>query len=435
MMGKLTKATPPASRGTRFTLDAPGPVERGPHCVRRRMVAAGWLIPPPGGVLESLDFQVGDEVLARAETGLARPDVGGAFPKVEGSGRSGFRVELALDRWAGRTVELDLTARWADGPESLGRMQVEVEAGGEDAAVDDPNRAVSEFWDKQFEVMRTARSYWLNNKIVEGNVRRQMTGGDQHWLPWLFETYFQNRKFRRALSICCGDGATEATLLRAGWVDKLVGFDLSEGALRQAADRLEGEGIARERYDLSVGDANNLSIAGRFDLILGCGAIHHVEKLEDLLSKSAAMLDPDGYFVMVEYVGPNRFQWSDERLALMNGVLDALDPAYRAGDGQGRCEAPDLATLIAADPSEAVRSGDILGVLDVHFEVELRRDFNGNILHWLHPLLNPDLVNEGRADFDSIVRLIAFFEGVLVKGGHERSDFTLIVCRPKRPAP
>jgi hypothetical protein len=49
----------------------------------------------------------------------------------------------------------------------------------------------------------------------------------------------------------------------------------------------------------------------------------------------------------------------------------------------------------------------------------------------LYPLLNGALGNKGKKDFDSIVRLILFFEDVIIRSGFLPSDFVFMICRPK----
>src|SRR5205085_7650322 len=90
---------------------------------------------------------------------------------------------------------------------------------------------------------------------------------------------------------------------------------------------------------------------------------------------------------------------------------------------------PPLKEFIAIDPSEAVRSEEILPLLKEYFRIEYLKNFNGTILHQLYPLLNPELTNNCLPDFDSILRLILFFEEVLIKERVLSSDFAFAICR------
>jgi hypothetical protein len=50
-------------------------------------------------------------------------------------------------------------------------------------------------------------------------------------------------------------------------------------------------------------------------------------------------------------------------------------------------------------------------------------------MHMLYPLLNQQLTNAGERDFDSVVRLLLYFEDVLIKSGQLPSDFVFMICR------
>jgi ubiquinone/menaquinone biosynthesis C-methylase UbiE len=268
---------------------------------------------------------------------------------------------------------------------------------------------------------------------VVSQIYRLISGGtDVHWLPWFLNNYLPpGTRFSRSLSVCCGDGAHEIALYNTGKVDFVHGFDISEGAIRQAVGSFEKAGAAKSRYRFEVADADDLRIDGPFDLILSTGALHHVANLEHLLGRLSRMLLPNGYFVVLEYTGPNRFQWRDEQLGVINAILQQLDVRYLKNNQRVELSRPPMAEFLAIDPSEAVRSEDVLRVLAEKFTIEYKRNFNGTIMHPLYPLLNSDLTNAGAQDFDSIVRLILLLENCLISNHALQSDFVFLVCRTK----
>jgi SAM-dependent methyltransferase len=294
------------------------------------------------------------------------------------------------------------------------------------------NSHVSQFWGKQFQRMRSDCSYWVSNSIIERTTYAHMSSGtsEGHWLTWLFDDYFRARPpFDRALSICCGDGAHELALFQTNKVRFIRGFDISEEAVRQAAEKLRSAGADPSRYLFEVHDANSLTIEDDFDLILSSGALHHVANLEGLLANIQRLLRPEGVFVVLEYVGPNRFQWTDQQIALINGILERLDVYYLHNQARVHFGRPTIEEMMRTDPSEAVRSQDIVGLLRRHFTVEYESCYNGTIMHQLYPLLNSCLANHGNGDFDSLIRLILYFEDLLIKSGVLASDFIFMICR------
>ncbi len=98
----------------------------------------------------------------------------------------------------------------------------------------------------------------------------------------------------------------------------------------------------------------------------------------------ARALRPGSIFHLHEFVGPDRFQWTDPQLVLVNQYLDSLSPELRrlpSGKPKPPQIRPTIAAMIAADPSEAVRSSEIVTVLERYFDIIEARPLGGAILH------------------------------------------------------
>ncbi len=298
---------------------------------------------------------------------------------------------------------------------------------------DSKSSRVSEYWEHQFEKNRADNSLWTNNQIITRHIYRLISGGsEEHWLPWFLNQYLPGDvSFERSFSACCGDGAHELALANSGKVRFVRAFDLSAGAIDQARASFVGAGISNDRYRFDVADADDLKIDDHFDLMLSTGALHHVTELETLLARLSRMLDPKGYFVVLEYVGPNRFQWRDPQLSVINGILRQLDAQYLKDNRRVELNRPPISELLAIDPSEAVRSEDILRLLPEYFTIEYLRNFNGTVVHPLYPLLDARRTNANEPDFDSIVRMILWMEDFLIRGQILSSDFIFAICRSK----
>jgi hypothetical protein len=91
---------------------------------------------------------------------------------------------------------------------------------------------------------------------------------------------------------------------------------------------------------------------------------------------------------MREYVGPNRIQHTDEQLDLTNAILKLLPPKYkilrngRIKDKEIRIKPKEI---IKMDPSESIRSEEVMGILKNYLEIVLFRPTGGTLLL---PLLN-----------------------------------------------
>ena len=129
-------------------------------------------------------------------------------------------------------------------------------------------------------------------------------------------------------------------------------------------------------------------------------------------------LKPDGLLYLDEYVGPSRTWWTDERFRREREIFEALVP--KEARYVERLPFP----IIENDPSEAIRSGEILTQLEIGFEIVENRGYGGNLLSIIYPAIAWD-----RAPADLLERLIQAERDLLAEG---TPDFlAVIVARPK----
>ena len=96
-------------------------------------------------------------------------------------------------------------------------------------------------------------------------------------------------------------------------------------------------------------------------------------------------------------------------------------------------ERPDESALVETDPSEAVRSDELLEQTEVHFDIQTRLDYGGTILHHLLYDLVQNFSPEECLD-SVILELLCFEEEILLRAGRLPSDFTVVVARQKKGA-
>jgi hypothetical protein len=194
-------------------------------------------------------------------------------------------------------------------------------------------------------------------------------------------------------------------------------------------------------------------------------------------------LEPSGLAILNEYIGPNRFQFSPRQKELINSALLLLPARYRTlvreqvelelertpskvgvrwlasrfvskvreGDLLGVIKRrfiayrarrsgempvkefvdfPSVSSVISADPSEAVRSAEIVEVLQQEFEIVERKDWGGNILQFL---LSGIAGNFAEVDpcSQQLLDMLIKIEDTLLECGELESDFAFIVARPR----
>ena len=101
----------------------------------------------------------------------------------------------------------------------------------------------------------------------------------------------------------CGPGSMAFLLGHLGAT--VIGIDISEVAVRQAAERAHHEGL--ESVSFRVMDAEALQFeSNTFDLICGTGILHHLD-LRRSYAEIARTLKPNGVAVFTEPLGHNPF--------------------------------------------------------------------------------------------------------------------------------
>jgi SAM-dependent methyltransferase len=285
---------------------------------------------------------------------------------------------------------------------------------------------------------------------------------------------------QECLSLCCGFGEIERILARLGAFEHCRGVDLAAPAVEAARAAAAAEGLTQIDYEVVDIEAIELEPES-VDLVWANGALHHLSRLEHVLSEVHGALRPGGFLVANEYIGPNHAQLDEREGELVNAVIhlipqalrdqteDAFVPArfkgprwlelgYRGLMGRvpERASLPEWQRRLAAvrrrvslprrrpfgrvwdnnpwyyehvDPSEGVRAADIVPVLsDVFEEVDVRY-YNGSILpsaldRGFYERFDPS--DEQHVELlDTLVRL----ESGLIASGQIRPHHAALVAR------
>lgn len=259
----------------------------------------------------------------------------------------------------------------------------------------------------------------MEHPLIREYIATTLSGTSQGiWpLDWL-QARLPGRRFRRALSIGCGAGALERDLIRRDLVDAVDAFDGSTNSLRVARNEAAAAAMtSRIRY--YAADFNEPVLPRQtYDLVLIHQALHHVAKLEKLYRAIMRTLTPDGVLYLDEYIGPSRTDWSAEAMAPHRALYDALPPKVRR---EPRLNEP----IMMDDPSEAIRSSEIMEQLRIGFDVRAERGYGGNFLSVLYTSIAPE-----RCDEKGMRALIEEERRHLANGA--TSYYSLILAEPKK---
>ena len=305
-------------------------------------------------------------------------------------------------------------------------------------AEEERRRKVDEVWSVAPEAKAEAQGwYWMQHEMVRERINRLVSGNRFVDVYGRLTEFLDENGMVKPLHACvslgCGFGGLERDLLNRGLIGEIDGYDLSEGAITEARRMAEERGLKSIRYHVADLDRYGLP-EGRFDAIFAHSSVHHVEALEALFENVRRALKPEGIFHLNEFVGPSRFQWTDDQLELINEYLDSL-PEHLRQTPTGRkpaVERPTIEQMLAMDPTEAVRSADIRGVVGRYFDVVEERPYGGTLLHMglAGIAQNFDMHNQ-----EDIQHLQRFFdlEDQMIARGAIGNDFTVLIARPPIP--
>ncbi len=176
-----------------------------------------------------------------------------------------------------------------------------------------------------------------------------------------------------ALEIGCGGGDLAFGLIEAGTCERIDAFDIAEGAIAAAQVKVRDLGLRTLRFHLLNGNTWLMS-RHQYDFVYASHALHHIENLEHLFGQVANTLRPGGVLFASDYIGPSRMQYTDAHLAAMNAALATLPEAKRLdrfGVLKTAIQRRPVELYLQHDPSEAVRSAEIIPVMRRFFDVEI----------------------------------------------------------------
>ena len=277
--------------------------------------------------------------------------------------------------------------------------------------------------------------YWQSHPLTSRHINRLITGDEEEdWLGFTKQRFFPER-VGRGLSLGCGHGAAERDAIGRGICAEFDALDIAEEALEVARRDAEEVGLG-DRIHYRQADLNTVDLQpGAYDVVIAAQVLHHVDALERLAEQVAGSLRPGGLFVVHEYIGPSRFQWLDKTQELMNRMLDVLPEELKTHPINGfvkeRMDRASAEEIARVDPSESIRSDEIVATLESRFDVLYRADFGGTLLQFLLADIAANFSEDDPKDV-ALLDLMSLFEEVLVAERVLPSDFAFFVLSPRR---
>ena len=239
---------------------------------------------------------------------------------------------------------------------------------------------------------------WMADPLVRAAINRRVSGDPNVWPVTALRLRLAHRlPLGSVASIGCGVGGLERSLVEEGITNDLTGVDVSDTALAEARRMAADRGMPI-RYVNADARAFLREHRGAFDAVFFHQSMHHFDELDDLMDAVHGALRPSGLLYIDEYVGPSRDAWRWWNLIAANAAYRLMPRGTRR---------PHLvrAPIHRDDPTEAIRSDEIVGAVERRFRVVDRRDYGGNLLAVVYPNLHPTAA--------AVRRLIRFEEWLL----------------------
>ena len=276
--------------------------------------------------------------------------------------------------------------------------------------------------------------HWVESPVIAEYMNLKISGDPNvNWVQHSVDRYVRAVPSPRILSLGCGGGALERDLLRLAPDAVIVAMDFSPGAVALATQRAEEAGL---KIDYRVADLNEIDLEHQtYDFVFASAALHHLVRLEHVLTQVHASLTQRGRLIAIEYLGPNQLQWTRRQVQAINEILALLPDHYKrriSNPNEYKREflgPSPIEEMNRNDPTEAVRSEEILPLCRKMFRIVEFKPFGGTILH----MLLQDIVGNfdpGHEGDNCMLRLICHIEWQLIDAEVLTSDHGYFVAAP-----
>ena len=129
---------------------------------------------------------------------------------------------------------------------------------------------------------------------------------------------------------------------------------------------------------------------------------------------------------------PGLNERSDEQLMLANELLWTIPERYRISENGRplrRIRRPTIQEMNDLDPSESIRSEEIMAATERYFDVVERRDYGGTLLHLVTSAGTIRHYDPGNGEDMALLQRMVDFEKRHIAAGNISSDFALVVAR------
>lgn len=254
-------------------------------------------------------------------------------------------------------------------------------------------KQIGDYWSKQSQKPQLTQTKWWQIPHIIRYINKRVSGeavdGFSRGLTDMAIKLAGNKaSFKKGVSVGCGAGVKEMSLIKAGLVEQFDLFELSTERIKQGKDIAQKLSLA-DRVHFYCTDVFQTEISpSSYDFVHWNNALHHMPNVVEAVSWSYYVMQTGGMFYMDDYIGANRFQWSSQEVEIASKVRERLPKQYLLHSQSEdtylptKIFVPNREALIAKDPSEAGDSERIIESVRLFFP-EAIITFTGGIIYHL----------------------------------------------------
>lgn len=236
-------------------------------------------------------------------------------------------------------------------------------------------KKISLHWSAKSKAMGPKRIRWWESPLIRRHYNRMVSGVETESLLDVAKRKAGGWIFSEGVSVGCGNGSKEMELIRGGLVQFFHLFELSEVRVQHGMELARQLGL-EDRVVFRSDDCFEAFPDNSVDFVHWNNSLHHMMDVEQAVRWSRGILKKGGMFYMDDFVGPSRFQWSDNSLSLASRIRSVLPERYLISPYHPKenkvmlpriLRRPDPEKLAERDPSEAAQSDLILECVRKYF--------------------------------------------------------------------
>jgi len=243
---------------------------------------------------------------------------------------------------------------------------------------------------------------WYDIPMVLNRINFKISGYENiEYSQFILDKYFKDQTGLKLISPGCGGGEKEMRFARFPQFQQIDGFDIAPNRIQTAQKRALEFNLKNTNFfvaDIDILDKTD----EKYDVFLFDSCLHHFENLPTLMKSVKRCLKDNGLLVILEYTGPNRYQYSDFNIKKANEALKIIPKKYRvyfqSSLVKSSIQAPGFIRMYLSDPSEGVQAGHIIPSIEQEFdavnEVKIGGDLLAPVLKGIahHFIDNPDAI-------------------------------------------